>query len=543
MIGNQTKGKSFRGLLEYLSNREESSLIGGNMFGRNARELAREFRLSRQLNPEALKVVHHVSLSLSPGEQLDNDTWCEIAEKYMVAMGYTSNQYAIYRHSDRDHDHIHICASRISLDDGKITSDSWEYVRSEKIIRQLELEYGLQQTISSKEKLNRAPSVGQQRRVEREQLEYEQGLRNTAPQQPIKTQLIELIDRTTVDFPTMPQLIERLQLLDVEVRHGLTRKGKSKGISYSWNDQKFSGTSLGPAYTFPGLQKHLGVDYQPERDDEPIHELLLKRVKPLPVEERQKLFFEIERKHKKAGVAGGEVQQGEQELTLNYSPSSPASPASPAPTFTPPPEDLALWPKLYQYLREKRGIPGSFIEKLHDNNLLYMDEQKQILFIKRNLDGEKTGALVWSDPKDNRHTVELDQNASTPNGWFHINLGQNPLEEIKNVFLCSSPIDAVSAGMFVLAKTGAYPQMRTMFIVADDPNNLPLEFLKNCHRVVLAFNNDEQGDKTASAVLELLPSAQRFKPAYPDWNQELRVHFYEAEQQRERLERSRGFSL
>ncbi len=67
MIGNQTKGKSFRGLLDYLENKEESSLIGGNMFGTNARELAREFRLSRQLNPEAEKVVHHVSLSLSPG--------------------------------------------------------------------------------------------------------------------------------------------------------------------------------------------------------------------------------------------------------------------------------------------------------------------------------------------------------------------------------------------------------------------------------------------------------------------------------------------
>ncbi|MHC5761910.1 relaxase/mobilization nuclease domain-containing protein [Nostoc sp.] len=274
MIGNQTKGKSFRGLLDYLENKEESSLIGGNMFGTNARELAREFRLSRQLNPEAEKVVHHVSLSLSPGEQLDNDTWCEIADKYIEEMGYTANQYAIYRHNDRNHDHIHICASRISLDDGKITRDSWEYVRSEKIIRQLELEYGLQQTLSSKEKLNRAPSSGQQRRIEREQLEYEHGLRNTPPQQSIKTQLIELIDRAIVDKPTMPQLVERLQLQGVEVRHGLTRNGKSKGISYSWNDQKFSGTSLGPAYTFPGLQKHKFIDYQPQRDDGHIEHLL-----------------------------------------------------------------------------------------------------------------------------------------------------------------------------------------------------------------------------------------------------------------------------
>ncbi|WP_263420126.1 hypothetical protein [Tolypothrix sp. PCC 7601] len=147
-----------------------------------------------------------------------------------------------------------------------------------KIIRQLEREYGLQPTISSKEKLNRAPSIGQQRRLEREQLEYEQGERNTPPQQPIKTQLIELIDRATIDKPTMPQLVERLQLKGVEVRHGVTRNGKSKGISYSWNEQKFSGTSLGPAYTFPGLQKHKSIDYQPQRDDERIEYLLNNRV-------------------------------------------------------------------------------------------------------------------------------------------------------------------------------------------------------------------------------------------------------------------------
>ncbi|MHC5595812.1 MAG: relaxase/mobilization nuclease domain-containing protein [Nostoc sp.] len=83
MIGNQTKGKSFRGLLDYLENKEQSSLIGGNMFGRNARELAREFRLSRQLNPEAEKVVHHVSLSLSPDEQLDNLYFCSFSTSEM----------------------------------------------------------------------------------------------------------------------------------------------------------------------------------------------------------------------------------------------------------------------------------------------------------------------------------------------------------------------------------------------------------------------------------------------------------------------------
>ncbi|MHC5915615.1 MAG: relaxase/mobilization nuclease domain-containing protein [Nostoc sp.] len=510
MIGNQTKGKSFRGLLDYLENKEESSLIGGNMFGTNARELAREFRLSRQLNPEAEKVVHHVSLSLSPGEQLDNDTWCEVADKYMSEMGYTANQYAIYRHSDRNHDHIHICASRISLDDGKITRDSWEYVRSEKIIRQLELEYGLQQTLNSKEKLSRAPSSGQQQRFEREQLEYEQGERNTPPQQPIKTQLIELIDRATVDKPTMPQLMERLQLLGIEMRHGLTRNGKSKGISYSWNDQKFSGTSLGPAYTFPGLQKHKEIDYQPQRDDEPIHELLLKPVKPLPVEQLEKLFQEIERKQRQ-------------------------------PQFTPPPEDKVVWQVLHKYLDEKRYIPDYIVQGLHNNQLLYMDEQRNILFIKRDLDGEKTGALVWSKPRENHRTVEYDQNTSTQKGWFYLRLGGQPTDKVENVFLCSTPIDAMSAATYLISSCKGLPPTRTMLIVADDLNNLPMEFLKSFNRVVVAFNNDEQGNEAASAVLELLPQGKRLKTHNPDWSQELEALLLE-EQQKKR-QQDRGFSL
>ncbi|WP_228059074.1 relaxase/mobilization nuclease domain-containing protein [Nostoc sp. LEGE 06077] len=509
MIGNQTKGKSFRGLLEYLSNREESSLIGGNMFGRNARELAKEFRLSRQLNPEAMKVVHHVSLSLSPGERLDNDTWCEIADKYMVAMGYTSNQYAIYRHNDHDHDHIHICASRISLDDGKITSDSWEYVRSEKIIRQLEMEYGLQQTISSKEKLNRAPSIGQQQRVEREQREYEQGLRETVPQKPIKSQLIELIDRAAIDKPTMPQLIERLQLLGVEVRHGVTRNGKSKGISYSWNDQKFSGTSLGPAYTFPGLQKHKEIDYQPERDDERINVVLLIPSVPLPIEQVEKFLQEIELKQTQ---------------------------------WEPPPEDESLRPVLQNYLTQKRGLTNFLVEPLQRQGLGYIDQQQQhrVVFIKRLLNGEKSGALVWDTHREDNRCIEYPENSDRSKGWFYLKLGGEPDSQIERVILCDSPIEALSIAHIDRDAHKGQPPVRTMYMAVDDPNSLPLELLKNVNRISLAFNNDEHGNETAQVVQKMLPQAKRVEPSGMTWNEILiEAKQREIEQQKQR---SRGFS-
>lgn len=480
------------------------------MSGRNARELAKEFKLSRQLNPDAERVVYHVSLSAAKGDKLDDEKWNEIGDRYMKEMGFDANQFVIFRHHNTDDDHIHIAASRIRIDTGLVVHDSWDYVRSEKVLRQIEIDYNLVQVQGSREKLQRTPSTGQIRRIRREQEEYELGKLEQPPGRTIKEELQQTIDRASVDNPQMPTLIMRLQQASVSVRTGFTRNGKSKGISYEKDGQAFSGTQLGAAYTFPGLQKHLGVDYQPERDDEPINELLLKPAKPLPIEQLEKFFQEIERKQQQ-------------------------------PQFTPPTEDKVVWQVLHKYLSEKRYIPDYISQGLHNNQLLYMDEQRNILFIKRDLDGEKTGALVWSKPRENHRTVEYDQNTSTQKGWFYLRLGGQPTDKVENVFLCSTPIDAMSAATYLISSCKGLPPTRTMLIVADDPNNLPMEFLKSFNRVVVAFNNDELGNKTASAVLELLPQGKRLKTHNPDWSQELEAHLREEQQKQKQLDR--GFSL
>ncbi|MBD2564290.1 MULTISPECIES: relaxase/mobilization nuclease domain-containing protein [Nostoc] len=510
MIGKQTKGRGFRKLLDYLESREDAKLIGGNMSGRNARELAREFKLSRQLNSDADRVVYHVSLSAAKGDKLDDEKWSEISDRYMFEMGFDANQFVIFRHHNTDDDHIHIAASRIRMDTGLLVHDSWDYVRSEKVLRQIEIDYDLVQVQGSREKLQRTPSTGQIRRIRREQEEYELGKLERPPGRTIKEELQQTIDRASVDNPQMPILIWRLQLAGISVRTGFTRNGKSKGISYQKDGQAFSGTQLGAAYTWPGLQKHLGIDYQPERDDEFINKLLLKPVKPLAVEERQKLFPEIEHKQNQ-------------------------------PQFTPPPEDKVVWQVLHKYLSEKRYIPDYILQGLHDNQLLYMDEQRNILFIKRDLDGSKTGALVWSNPKQSHRAVEYDQNTSTANGWFYLRLGGQPTSKVENVFLCSTPIDAMSAATFLMHKREGLPPTRTMFMVADDPNNLPMEFLKDTDKVFLTFNNDSQGNSTASAVFLLLPHSKKVTTFTPDWSQELEAHLLEEQQKRRQQER--GFSL
>ena len=258
MIAKQVKGKSFRGVLNYLHEKEGSRIIGGNMAGDNPRVMSAEFAVSRQLNPRLSKAVYHSSLSLPKTEHLDDDTWSAIAEEYLGGMGFGESQYVVYRHSDKDHDHVHIVASRIRITDGTTVSDSWDYVRSEKLVRELEHKYELTPTISSKQKLQCGQTTGEQRLIDR------------TGESSVRKELTSAIDRQTDRAVSMPELINRLKEQGVDARISITRTGLIKGISYKYGDIAFSGTHLGRAYTFPGLQKHKQVTY-----DHNLHHLQL----------------------------------------------------------------------------------------------------------------------------------------------------------------------------------------------------------------------------------------------------------------------------
>ena len=145
-------------------------------------------------------------------------------------------------------------------------------MRSEKVLQEIEKEYGLTPVIGSREKLARRVSTGQTRRMMREQSEFESGSSATPPELPIKVKLQQAIDSAVQDHPPMPLMIARLQLQGIEVRAGFTRTGKSKGISFQMQDQAFSGTHLGAGYTFNGITQR--TEYEPQRDDPRIQQLV-----------------------------------------------------------------------------------------------------------------------------------------------------------------------------------------------------------------------------------------------------------------------------
>ncbi|MDJ0719023.1 MAG: relaxase/mobilization nuclease domain-containing protein [Prochloraceae cyanobacterium] len=248
MIGNITSGTHSKPLLKYLLEKEKAKLLCSNMFGNDYQTLAAEFKLSQSLRPDIKQSVYHVSLSLDPKEKLNARAWKEVAQKYLEKMGFKNSQFVAVLHRDRDHDHLHIVTSKIDLD-GHVVNSSYDYFRSQTIIRDIEREYLLKQLQSSWECARH-----QQPRHEIEVL-------NKTWDNSVRRHLQKTLDEI-VDFNnrlTVPQLLKELGSHQISHQVHYADTGAVRGLSYSYNGINYSGTSLGRAYTFPGLQKHRGI--------------------------------------------------------------------------------------------------------------------------------------------------------------------------------------------------------------------------------------------------------------------------------------------
>jgi hypothetical protein len=253
MIAKAVKGSGFRGAAEYDIEKEGGRIIDTNMAGENPRELAKEFSEIRKLRPNLSKAVLHVSLSAAPGEKLTDAQWRDIGKRYMDGMGLEKNQFVTTRHTDTEHEHIHILANRIRFD-GSVTSDSQDYKRQEVIMRELERDYGLQRVAPSREAQRKAPTKG----------EIERSIRIDQPS--AKQQLQQLCDSAAKNCPSFTRYQERLEAADVELIPVVQLEGaKLSGLSYRLGGITMKGSDLGKGYSAAGLAKR-GVTYEQDRD-------------------------------------------------------------------------------------------------------------------------------------------------------------------------------------------------------------------------------------------------------------------------------------
>lgn len=264
MKANVERGRGFRGALDYALGKDGGNaceIIGGNMSGTNARELAAEFGLSREARPNIKTPVWHVSLRLPDGDSLDTDKWVDIADDFVREMGLEGHQYTVIRHHDTDGDHIHIIASRISLD-GQIYYGRYDAIRAINLTQDLEERYKLTRTKG----LDRA-SPAPRKAPSRNEIEQASRSGDAAP----RLMLQEIVDAATAESGSVFDFLDRIESAGAIAHPNVAKTGRMNGFAFEYGGIKFKGSDLGKAYTWKGLQER-GIDYEQDRDGEALRD-------------------------------------------------------------------------------------------------------------------------------------------------------------------------------------------------------------------------------------------------------------------------------
>ena len=277
MIVNQLKNKSFRTTAEYVLGKEEVSLLDSNMLGATPRQMSYEVAACRRYRPNLQQATLHVIFSLpyrkdEQGEiiyqeDLPDEKAIELVTQWREAMQVTNCLYFLARHRDRTHNHFHLVACRIRKD-GSVVDDSWDYRRSEVVVRQLEKEFNLEPTPCSNERVARKVlEIGIETTVSDRRAPTSKQKHHPSGQPTVKQRLAANIDEACSDSPTVTQLIGRLQHQGVKVYPQFSTKGLFKeAIAFELDEVKVAGNKIGSAYSFPGLLRRRGVSYEPDRD-------------------------------------------------------------------------------------------------------------------------------------------------------------------------------------------------------------------------------------------------------------------------------------
>lgn len=152
MIASFSKGSNITAMVLYNENKVSkgtAELMFSNKFAVNKPVVYEETfkHLVSQSNME--NPTFHASLNFSHADKLSPTEIESIANRYMHEMGYGNQPFVVYRHNDTKHDHVHIISVNIDEDNKRIPEWNDQY-RSQKITREIEIDYNLEVVSSTK---------------------------------------------------------------------------------------------------------------------------------------------------------------------------------------------------------------------------------------------------------------------------------------------------------------------------------------------------------------------------------------------------------
>jgi hypothetical protein len=191
--------------------------------------------------------------------------------------------------------------------------------------------------------------------------------------------------------------------------------------------------------------------------------------------------------------------------------------------FVKPVENESHWDRVRGYLTRERRLPSAVVDALHQRGLIYADDQQNLVSIRRDLSGKTiTGASLRGTVGTDNKFKGLARGSKRSDGWFYFERGGQSGDPIQRAVLVESPIDAMSFA--VLDRTES---RKTLYLSTDGAGAVPVEFLQKlpAQSVIVAYDNDQDGNLMAQRVITQLPNSVRRLPQAKDWNEELKNTF------------------
>ena len=251
MIGRIGYGESCQGMLKYVFGKEGMRILGyGNMYSQDISQkfFGRVLHFQGQRNATKNRYVH-ITLNLPLGEHLDDKTFQAVSREYMAQMGYGGQPYAMVRHTDTGHEHVHIITTNVD-DDGKVLGIFNSYRRNVATQRYLEKKFGL----------SPSPHTKQQRELpilRSPELPF-----GTDPSQGTKFYLQDVLNGILQKYKvsSFGELAKLVKPYHIQVRQTKNISGRI-GVAYGLDNQKgyrtrfINGSTVHRSLSGPNLQK------------------------------------------------------------------------------------------------------------------------------------------------------------------------------------------------------------------------------------------------------------------------------------------------
>ena len=247
MIAKITQGSSFKGVVNYILDKEKDAkiLVCDGLFAENKDTIAMSFEAQSKMNPKVTKPVGHISLAFHKEDEhrLTDRAMAGIALEYLTEMGITDTQILIVRHFDKEHPHVHIAFNRIA-NNGRTISDRNERIRSARICKEITRKYSLY-LADGKER------VKQHRLKEPDKTKYE---------------LYSILKSEVSRCGNWRQLAANLEKQGVDMRFKYKGKsGEVQGVVFTMNGYSFSGSKIDRQFSYSKIDAALERNRRTER--------------------------------------------------------------------------------------------------------------------------------------------------------------------------------------------------------------------------------------------------------------------------------------